>query len=212
MIFRLLPGLFVAAAAFGTTISIDTASLEGNPNAPFTLDFQFTDGSATGDGNNTVTLDNFNLSGGSLTLDSASVVGGVTVDNSPLGIEITDSSFFNDIQFTFVPGPTLTFNLTTTSNADAGTPDEFVLALLDSGLNDIPTTNPSDGIALVEYNFPTTDPDAAAKLTLSGTTTNSDGVTIPRPTKVASTPEPSGVFWLLLTIPILHRVRRSRLG
>src|SRR3984957_4720391 len=71
MIFRITVGLFIATAAFGNTISIDTASLEGNPNAPFTLDFQFIDGSGTGDANNTVTLTDFDLAGGSLALTSS---------------------------------------------------------------------------------------------------------------------------------------------
>src|SRR5580693_7643769 len=128
MIFRITVGLLIAMAAFGTTISIDTASLEGNPNAPFTLDLQFIDGSGTGDANNTVTLTDFNLAGGSLALDSST--GGVTVSTGPFGIEMTDSSFFNELEFTFVPGATLSFDLSTTSNADVGTPDTFALAIL----------------------------------------------------------------------------------
>jgi hypothetical protein len=205
--FRLILSTLIATAAFGSTISIDTASLEGNPNAPFTLDFQFTDGGGAG-ADNTITLSDFNLGGGSLTLVSSSP--GVTIDSGPFGIEMTDSSFFGDAEFTFVPGPTLSFNLSATSNADAGTPDVFALAILDSGFNDLPTTNQNNGIALVEYDFPTTDPSGAAQLILSGTVANSDGVTIPAPSVVSSTPEPAGLFWILTALPILLRLRRSR--
>jgi hypothetical protein len=208
MIFRITVGLLIAMAAFGTTISIDTASLEGNPNAPFTLDLQFIDGSGTGDANNTVTLTDFNLAGGSLALDSST--GGVTVSTGPFGIEMTDSSFFNELEFTFVPGATLSFDLSTTSNADVGTPDTFALAILDSSLNDLPTSNPNNGVALVEYDFPTTNPRGAAQLILSGTVANSDDVTIPKPTVVSSIPEPSDLCWILTGIPILLRIRRPR--
>jgi hypothetical protein len=209
MIFRITVGLFIATAAFGNTISIDTASLEGNPNAPFTLDFQFIDGSGTGDANNTVTLTDFDLAGGSLALTSST--GGVTVGSSPFGIEMTDTSFFNELQFTFLPGASLSFNLSTTSNADTGTPDVFALAILDSSLNDLPTSNPNNGVALVEYDFPTTDPSGAAQLILSGTTANSDGVTIPAPSvATTSTPEPTGLFWILTAIPIVLRIRPRR--
>jgi hypothetical protein len=209
MILRIVAGVVIATATFGSTISIDTASLEGNANAPFTLDFQFSDGSGTGDGNNTITLSDFNLAGGSLTLTSES--GGVTVDDTPFEIQMTDISFFNESQFRFVPGATLTFDLSTTSNADVGTPDTFTLAILDGSLNDLPTSNPDNGVALIEYDFPTIDPSAGAQLLFAGTIPNSDGVTIPPPVVVTHTPEPAGLFWIVPSILILLCIRQVRL-
>ena len=202
----------IAAAAFGDTISIDTSSLEGNINAPFTLDLQLSDGSGSNDGNNTVTLSDFNVGSGSLTLASTS--GGGVFSNSPLQVQLTDNSFFNDVQFTIDPGATLSFDLSATSNADAGTPDVFTLAILDSGYSDLPTSNVNNGIALVEYDFPTVSPTGTAELILSGTNSTFDGVTIPTPQTgtLSSTPEPSGIFWMALLVPVIGLIRRFRVS
>jgi hypothetical protein len=208
MISKLAAILMITAAAFGETISIDTSSLAGNANAPFTLDFQLIDGSGSDDGNNTVTLSDFNFGGGSLTLVPGSEQGGVVVSNSPLQIQMTDNSFFDDVQFTIDPGSTLSFNLSATSNADIGTPDTFALAVLDSSLNNLPTSNPNNGVALVEYDLPTVDPTGVSQLILSGTIANTDGITIPTPQNISNTPEPSGLFWTALVLPALGLLRR----
>jgi hypothetical protein len=186
MIFRFTIVLLTAAVAFaGQIFTLNTSSLISNPNAPFTLDFSFTDGSGTGDGNNTITLSNFAAGAGSLT--QSSISGEVTVNASPFSIMLEDSSFFNDVQFTFVPDATFSFQLNATSNADSGTPDTFTLAILDRNLNNIPTTNPNNGIAFVEVDLPTTNPANGTQVILSGTVANSDDVDIPAPT---GTPEP----------------------
>jgi len=186
MIFRFTIVLLTAAVAFaGQIFTLNTSSLISNPNAPFTLDFSFTDGSGIGDGNNAITLSKFALGTGSLT--QSSISGGVTVNASPFSIALEDSSFFNDVQFTFVPDATFSFQLDATSNADSGTPDTFTLAILDRNLNNIPTTNPNNGIAFVEVDLPTTNPTNGTQVILSGTVENSDDVSIPAPT---GTPEP----------------------
>jgi hypothetical protein len=45
-------------------VSIDTSPLVGNAAAPFSLDFQFIDGSGIDDGNNIVSLGNFDFGAG----------------------------------------------------------------------------------------------------------------------------------------------------
>ena len=187
MITRFTTVLLTATAAFaGQMFTLDTSSLIGNPNAPFTLDLSFTDGAGTGDGNNTITLSNFALGAGSLT--ESSISGGFTVNASPFRIALKDSSFFNDVQFTFVPDAMFSFQLDATSNPDSGTPDTFTLAILDKDLNNIPTMNPNNGIAFVEADLPTTNPANGTQVILSGTAANSDDVAIPTPTGI---PEPS---------------------
>jgi hypothetical protein len=194
MIKRLLLVLLTAVSAFaGQMFSLNTSSLIGNPNEPFTLDFSFTDGSATGDGNNTITLSHFALGAGALT--ESSISGGITVNANPLNITLQDSSFFNDVQFTFVPDATFSFQLDATSNADSGTPDTFTLGILDRNLNDIPTGNPNNGIAFIEVDLPTTNPATGTQVILSGTVANSDDVDIPAPT---GTPEPSTFVSILV--------------
>jgi hypothetical protein len=101
--------------AFGDTITIDTSSLIGDPNGPFVMDFQFTDGNGIGDGNNTVTLSNFS-DPRSLTLVPGSVTGGVTVNSGPFSFSMTDTSFFNEVQFTLNPDAILSFDLPLTQH------------------------------------------------------------------------------------------------
>ncbi len=60
--FAMLPRAARADAIYN--VSLDTSSLIGNAAGPFSLDFQFNDGSGTNDGNNTVTLTNFAFGGG----------------------------------------------------------------------------------------------------------------------------------------------------
>jgi hypothetical protein len=206
---RFAIALFASLTAFGGTVyTFDTSSLVGNPNAPFTLDFNFNDGSGAGDGNNTVTLSSFVLGAGSLT--QSSISGGVTVNASPFSVTLTDNSFFNDVQFTFVPDTSLSFQIDYTANPDDGTPDTFTVAILDRNLINVPTTNPNNGIAFIELDLPTANPTAGTQLILSGSTQNSDGVNIPPPTSGA-VPEPSTSIFFgigLTVVAAKYSVRR----
>src|ERR1035438_3197113 len=93
MTFRYLAFLLaVAPALFGVTVTIDTSALGGSSSGPFTLDFQFVDGNGTGDGNNSVTLSNFSLGGGSINMTPASNTGGVLVGNSPFTVTLDRKS------------------------------------------------------------------------------------------------------------------------
>lgn len=184
--------LITVLPAFGDTIfTIDTSTLISNPNGPFIMDFQFSDFSGGGDGNNTVTLSNFS-DPSSLTFVPGSAFGGVTVNSGPFSVTMTDSSFFDEVQFTLNPDATLSFDFQSTQNPEPGTPDTFIFDILDSSLNNIPTTNVNNGIAFIEVDLPTTDPTAATQIITSASTTNSDNVVIGAPSSGSSSvPEPS---------------------
>src|SRR5665213_962286 len=72
------------------TITIHTSPLVSHPAGPFAIDFQFTDGNGTGDGNNTVVISNVNFGGGS-SAGSAVLTGGATGDLST-SANLTDTS------------------------------------------------------------------------------------------------------------------------
>jgi hypothetical protein len=205
MIMRFTVAFLMPFTAFGGTLfTMDTSSLVANSNAPFTLDFNFNDGSGTSDGNNTITLSNFVLGAGSLT--QSSISGGATVNSGPFGVVLTDNSFFNDVQFTFVADTSLSFQLDFTTNADDGTPDTFTIAILDRNLSNIPTTNPNNGIAFIELDLPTTNPDAGSQIILSG---SADGAEVSLPAPVEGTvPEPSTFVMLGLALPLVAALRK----
>ncbi len=58
-------------------VTLDTTQLVGSAVGPFSIFFEFTDGSGVGDANNTVTMSNFNFGGGSA-LGNAVVFGGAS--------------------------------------------------------------------------------------------------------------------------------------
>jgi hypothetical protein len=196
----ILLGLLAVTPAFSSSLSfvIDTSTLIGNPTGPFILDFQFTDGSGTGDGNNTVTLSTFS-DPASLMVVPSSETGGVILAGSPFGFTMTDSSFFNEISFLLAPDSSLGFRFDSTDNPESGTPDTFIVDLLDSSFNNIPTTNPNNGIALIEVDLPTTNPASGTQVITSGSLANSDGVVFAAPTESSvATPEPSTLATMML--------------
>lgn len=173
------------------SVSINTAPLVNNANGPFYLDFQFTDGSGTADGNNTATLSDFNFAGGN-SLGTPTLTGGTS---GSLGstITLTDTSFFNEVYQAFRPNNSISFNVSLSTNFDSGpTPDEFNIALLDGNLNDIPTT--SAGGSLVTVDITSANP------TIQTFTTTNPYAGIGSPiinTALPSTPEPRGLCLLL---------------
>jgi hypothetical protein len=124
-------------------VSLDTSPLAGIPGAgPFSVDFQLTDGSGTGDGNNAASIGAFQFGGGA-PVGTPSATGGAAGDLST-GIALTDSAFLNDFQQQFAPGSVFGFTVDLTTNVDpAGTPDEFSFSILDSTGFAIPTTAPN---------------------------------------------------------------------
>ena len=124
--------------SIGLAFGLNTAQLVSSPAGPFYIDFQFIDGSGTGDANNAVTFGSFDFGGGSAT-GSATLTGGVTGDLSA-GVSMVDSGFFNEFIQAFAPGSSLSFQVTSTTNLDSGgVPDEFSFAILDSTGVEIPT-------------------------------------------------------------------------
>ncbi len=142
-----LPGAAIGAVMYD--VLVNTAPLMSSAAGPFSLDFQFIDGSGSGDDNNSVTLSNFNFDSGAPT-GSPAIFGSATGDLTS-SLTLTDSTFFNEFTQTFTPGPTLGFTINLTSNLDlGGVPDEFSFGILDGAgagnamlIADINSSSPS---------------------------------------------------------------------
>jgi hypothetical protein len=153
-------GLHIAKANIMVPAAFDTSSLVANPAGPFSLAFVLTDGSGSGDGNNSVTLSNFAFGGGSggpVTLTA----GGATGDPAS-GVLLTDSSFFNVLVVSFTPGSTLSFLLTLTTNVDPGlTPDQFSFVTLQADGSTLATTDPTGANSLLTINIDSAVPSVS---------------------------------------------------
>jgi hypothetical protein len=139
----------VHAGNISGSVSLDTTGLSGT----FELAFILTDGSGTGDANNTVTLGNFGFGGGSAgAVDPLLTTSGASGDFTS-GVTLTDSEFFNVFAETFTAGTLLSFDFGLTTNIDAGrTPDQFSLALLQSDGTLIPSSDPSGALLVVNID------------------------------------------------------------
>ena len=138
------------------SVSLDTSAL----SEPFELAFIFTDGSGTGDANNTVTLGNFLFgAGGSAgTVDASLSFGGESGDLTS-GVSLIDSSFLNIFASSFTPGSLLSFDFGLTTNVDAGgTPDQFSLVLLQADGSVVNTEDPSGANSLLTVNLDSAHP------------------------------------------------------
>ncbi len=145
------------AQAGEITVTLDTSVLIGSTAGLFAIGFQLADGSLTGDGNNAVVVGNFQFGGGMTIpqLCEVSAQGGATGDLSS-SIALTDLGIFSYCFQPFLPGSTLSFNVSYTNNLDpAGLPDEFVMVILDKNLRPIPTTG---GVALLQIDFNSASP------------------------------------------------------
>jgi len=179
------------------TVSIDTSSLMGNAAGPFSLDFQFTDGSGADDGNNTAALYNFMFGMGSLT-GSPTTVGTVS-GNIATGFSLTDSSFLNELTQSFTPGNALTFQISLTTNVDAGgVPDEFTFAILDSSGAAIPTLGPFDTLLIADIDSSQPTPYTYGSDTTRGTLATGNPLQLPAPV-ITAAPEPS-TLWFMASI------------
>ncbi len=144
----LLGGTTANAGQVDLQFNLNTSALEGL--GTFNLAFQLSDGSGTGDANNTVMLSDFDFYGGSAAAPPALLFGGAA-GSLQSGISITDSDpFFNAAIQGFTPGTNLSFVAIFTNNADVGPFDDmFSLSLLDGDFNGIPTLDPSGNDTLI---------------------------------------------------------------
>jgi hypothetical protein len=132
----------LAAHASVLNVTVNTSGLVGHPAAPFYIELQLTDGSGTGDGNNTVVADNFNFGvGGSAGGLFDPALGDVTGDLSS-GVTLKDTQFLALFHQSFVPGDLLSFRLNLGENVDDPVPDGFTFSILDSSETPLPTLEP----------------------------------------------------------------------
>jgi hypothetical protein len=194
ILFALLAGgaPLVYAGSITGSVSLDTSSLSG----PFELAFIFTDGSGTGDANNTITLGNFSFGGGSAgAVDSTLSTGGVSGDLAS-SVTLTDSAFLNIFAAFFMPGSALAFDFTSTNAVDAGgTPDQFAMVLLRSDGSVVDTSDPTGAGSLLTLTF---DGPVRTLATYASTDTPA-----PRVDVAATVPEPSSLLLVLAALVML---------
>ena len=133
-------------------VHFDTSAL---PASPLFLNVTLSDGSVVDfgvpDGNNQVALTNLDLGGGALG-DALPNIGNVSGDLFGAAVTLTDSDpdGVADFAQAFTPGMALDFDLSMTTNPDAGAmPDTLLLRMLDDSENPIATLDPSGENALV---------------------------------------------------------------
>jgi hypothetical protein len=181
--------IFGAPTSFATGISLNVSiNTSGLPISPGSeIFFIFTDGSGTGDANNTATMTTFALGGGSVgAVDIANTFGGASGDISST-VSLTDSSFTNVFAETFSAGSSLSFLLNLTTNLDAGgTPDLFSVAVADPSGTFISTSDPTGFNNLLVINLNSASPSVS-------TFSSSVNVSTPGP---VGTPEPATIFLL----------------
>lgn len=188
------------------TVTMDTSALAGHPAGPFYLEFQLIDGDGTGDGNNTVVLNNFLFGTGGGALPGPFTIGSVTGDFSA-GITLSDSEFFNLYEQGFTPGDWLSFTVWTTLNADSGpTPDQFSFAILDNTESQLPTAGFFDVFLYHDLN-PGSVPQVFASDPNRDPIGGGTGITMDAPT-VQDIPEPCTWTMLLAGLPIFAALRR----
>ena len=169
-------------------VTLNTASLVGNSNAPFSLDVVLGSGAQNPNGDNTVTLSNFTFYNGSL--GTVSYSSGGETGSMASSVTLTTSAEDNELAETFSNKVTeIQFNVSMTSNTDNPFPDQFDVAVLDNGLNNIPTTDPSGGNTLVLANISTGQTLASVQTYRSTANGEAPGVTasvVPEPTSLVS--------------------------
>ena len=177
-------------AALSYNVYLNTASLIGNTNAPFSLDVVLSSGSQVPNSDNTITLSNFIFTGGSVGAVSYSA-GGQTGSMSST-VSLTNSALDNELAQQFASTVTqIQFSVSMTSNTNNPFPDQFNVSILDANLNNIATTDPSGGNTLLLVNINT-----GQTLNSVNTYRSTAGGTGPGVTAVV--PEPASTATLLL--------------
>jgi hypothetical protein len=180
--------IFGAPTSFATGISLNVSiNTSGLPISPGSeIFFIFTDGSGTGDANNTATLTTFALGGGSVgAVDLSNTFGGASGDMSST-VSLTNSSFTNVFAETFSAGSSLSFLLNLTTNVDAGgTPDQFSVSIVDPSGNFLSPSDPLTG-NLLAINLDSANPSVSTFSSLVNVST----------TGPVGTPEPASILLL----------------
>lgn len=221
---RFLPSFGAVLAAFvlfltsaitradGWHVDLDTGAL--NNQGGFYLDFQLTDGTLSGLGNSTITLSNFQFTGGLLT-NTLAPLGNVT-GSLPNTLTLTDGSGAANAvaeytQGIFVSDPDSHINFDLDLSAfgiNAPTPDRFSIAFLTGSGFPLPTSGPN-GIEIVSADFESPHPP------LTGYSEGIYGVTATVTSQtVAGVPEPNGtaimgVLFILGSLLAARKFKRS---
>jgi hypothetical protein len=154
-----------------------------------------------GTGNNTATLSDISLGGGSAgAVDTLSTTGGARGSLSS-AISLNDSTdFLNIFAQSFLAGSDLSFVLDLTTNAVSPNPDQFSFTILDPSGNPIPNSDPTGNDNLLAINLDSSTPTPNIY---------SDLVTTPAPIPA---PEPSSLLLLtggLLSFVLFRHNRRA---
>jgi hypothetical protein len=194
-------------------VTINTASLVGNGDQPFSLDFQLVTGSSTGGhGNvtNTITLSNFAFTGGTPTGTPNFTQGGQS-GSFATSIVLTNSSLNNEFAEDFTIFPTqIQFRVDETTNSEtvgSGTPipDQFNVYLDDNNTASgfVPTTDPSGANTLVSSTI-NSGILLSSVQTYSSTSSPDPGVS------VSVVPEPGSAAMLLVgAVGLVARRKRT---
>lgn len=174
-------------------ITVDTSALTSPAvagSAPFSLDFQFSDGGLLG--NNTATVGNFDFGGGSA-VGSATLIGGAT-GNISSSIALDNSSPFQELYQAFTPGNSLSFDVSLSQNVDGITPDAFAFSILDGSLFNIPTDSVFGDDTLLHADITTTNPLAVEQLNLASGTGEFSEI------HLSAVPEPGFAYGAVLLV------------
>ncbi len=151
-----------ASAQINFHVNVDTSSLIGGL---FNIEISLSDGqvgnSLPADGNNTLNVNNFNLGGGTAGAILPPTMGDAT-GTIATGFTLKDDVTVNvtDIAQGFTAGSSLQFDVQSSTNLDAsGTPDNFLICILDAnGNNYLPTSDPSGNNGIVSVDISSSTP------------------------------------------------------
>lgn len=201
--------LTAAHADIVYNVTLNTTPLIGHPAGPFSIGFEFADGSGIGDGNNAVFMSNFSFGAGGPS--GSPLTFGIAGGDLSASIVMADAAPDNIFVQSFVPGNTLSFFLDMTTNVDAGgTPDEFIMSILDNTLTPIPTTAASPLGPFLVIDIDSSNPTVQTFSSDSTQTPAGGGapISIGQPT-ISAVPEPSTAVLALTVLCIVWAQRRS---